>query len=171
MSRKFFAAKGAPFSDDEAEKLGPELVSLAKRGASSPEDIVEYARGGGTPLYEALQMDKPVREVAEKFYKQQARKVANSILCRVQTKDGGYRQVRAFHSVTVTTSEGDPAPAKQIYASIDQVQESEAMAGQVLEDALERLRSWEERYSDYRDVLTRHHPELEGVFETLEAID
>lgn len=172
MSRKFFAADGAPFSDSDAQSLGPELVSLAERGASAPADIVEYARREDTPLYEALHMDKPLDEVAEKWYRRRARQVASSIMVKVQTSDGDYREVRAFHSVTVTTSEGEggSAPVKRVYASIDQVQESEAMASQVIDDALRRLERWKDRYEDYRDVLTRHHPELEGVFSQIEKV-
>lgn len=170
--RQFFAREGAPFSDEDARELGPELASLAERGASSPADIVEYARGGGTPLYEALEMDKPLAEIAEKHYRQQARKVASAIMVRVQTTEGDYREVRAFHSVTVTAEEAEESsPTKQVYASIDQIQRSEAMASQVLDDALKRLVAWKERYGDYRNVLMRHHPELEGVFEAIDECE
>lgn len=172
---KYFAADGTPFTDEDAQKLGPELVELAQRGASSPREIVEYARTHDTPLHEALEMDKPLEEVAEKWYRRRARKVAKSIMVKVQSRDGDYREVRAFHSVTVTdsSSDGDSADrdsVKRVYATIDQVRESSAMSEQVLDDAIRRLEAWRNRYQDYRDVLLKQHPELEAVFQAAEEV-
>lgn len=171
--REFFARPGSPFSDDDARELGPELVRLAEKGASSPEEIVAYARAEDTPLYGALEMDRPVEEVAEKWYRQRARQVASSIMVKVQTRTGEYRRVRAFHSVTVTRSSPDEESeaVKRQYVTIDQVRDSEALSSQVLNDALRRLAAWRERYEDYRDVLIRSHPELEAVFEAAREVE
>lgn len=169
--REFFAAEGSPFTDDDAATLGPELVGLAEKGASSPAEIVEYARVHETPLYEALEMDRPLEDVAEKWYRQRARQVASSIMVRVQTTDGSYRRVRAFHSVVVTSStEESPEATKRVYATIDQVRDSGAMSEQVLDDALRRLEAWRDRYEDYRDVLIRNRPELEDVFRAVDRV-
>lgn len=172
---EFFADPGSPFSDEDARELGPELVKLAERGASAPDEIVAYAKANDTPLETALHLDKPLEEVAEKWYRQRARQVASSIMVRVQTQDGGYRKVRAFHSVEVTTGRtenGDQPPErKRQYVTIDQVRDSEALSGQVLKDALNRLNAWRKRFEDYRDVLLRAHPELEDVFAVAEQVE
>jgi len=171
--RKFFAAPGSPFTDEDAERLGPELVALAEAGVSSSEEIVAYAKGTDTPLREALHLDRPMEEAADAWYRFRARKVAGAIMVKVQAVDGSYRKVRAFHSVTVTrapSGNSGEAETTRRYVTIDQVQASRAMSDQVVADALERLGRWRDRYEAYRDVLLKEHPELEDVFEAAEQV-
>lgn len=165
---RYFALEGSPFSDRDAEVIGPELEELALSGASSPAEIVAYAEQHDTPLREYLDMNRPVHEVAAAWYRRMARKMAAAIYVKVKTADG-YRSVRAFHSVVVTV-EGAPQPTKRRYVTITQVRRSEAMASQVLEDSLEALERWRTRYEVYREVLTASHPALAGVFGALDSL-
>lgn len=164
---KYFAAPGTPFSDKDAQEIGPELQRLAEEGASSVEEIVEYARTAETPLRRHLHMDRPLEEVADAWYRFRARKVAGSIMVRVKTASGGFRDVRAFHSVTVTVAEpeGDRTPVKQRYMTLNQVRDNKILSEQVVAEALERLEAFRERYEGYRDVLSAAHPVLRTVME------
>lgn len=148
----YFAAPSSPFSDDDAKVIGPELANLAEIGASSPDEIVRYAEGGDSALRTYLHMDRPLEEVARSHYRYRARQMANSIMCRVRVADG-YREVRAFHSIHVSVESDDKdAPVKRRYVTIQQVRESPAMAGQVVEQAKRELLAWERRYATYSDV-------------------
>lgn len=165
MSR-YFAAPGSPFNDKDAATIGPILTRLAQSGASRPADIVEFARAKKTPLRRYLDMERPVQEAAERWYRHRARIIASSIMVEVATAEGKQR-VRAFHSVVVNVAprEGDerPPPTRR-YVTIQQVSESPPMAEQVLADALERLEEWTSRYRLYREVFAEIRPEVEDVF-------
>lgn len=170
---RYFAAPGSPFTDDDAQEIGPELAALAESGASSPRDIVEYARKNDTPLRRHLHMDRPVDEVAEAWYRRRARKVASSILVTVRT-GSGYANVRAFHSVRVSMTEDEEQERPRFerkYVTIRQARASEELAEQVLADALSRLVDWRDRYATYREVFTHAVPGLEDVFEAVEAVE
>lgn len=165
---KYFAAAGSPFTDIDAEEIGPELEALAQSGASAPAEIVEYAKVNDTPLRRHLHMDRPVEDVADAWYRRRARLAASSIMVRVRTDDG-YRSVRAFHSVTVAVTDKDGGgDVKRRYVTIQQVRECEPMSEQVLSDALDRLSRFHSRYETYRDVLVRAHPPLADVFHSIE---
>lgn len=161
---KYFAAPGSPFSDEDAEEIGPELERLALAGASSPKDIVAYASANETPLRRHLHMDRPLEQVAEAWYRFRARRVAGSIMVRVRTGDG-YRTVRAFHSVTVSVApkESGGEPVRSRYVTVSQVRDSAAMSEQVVERARRELEAWGERYADYRDVFGPVYSAIEAV--------
>lgn len=164
---KYFAAPGTPFSDEDAEEIGPELAALAESGASSPVEIVEYARANETPLRRHLQMDRPLDEVAESWYRNRARQMAGAILVNVQTASGR-RAVRAFHSVTVATVTPAGGAIRRQYVTIQQVRDSEPLAEQVLSEALARLREFQVRYEVYREVLVKAVPALAAVFTAID---
>jgi hypothetical protein len=165
---RYLALPGSPFSDADAAIIGPELERLALSGASSPDEIVAYAEGCDTPLRTYLHMDKPLEEVAASWYRQRARAMAGAILVKIKTKKG-YRTVRAFHSIVVTV-EVPEVSTKRRYVTIQQVRSSEAMASQVLADALEALERWRSRYEVYREVFTESHPPLGEIFRALEEL-
>ena len=156
---KYMARAGSPFSDSDAAEIGPELERLAHEGASSVEDIVAYARSTDTPLRRHLGMERPLEELAEAYYRQRARLMAGSIVIRVRT-ESGYRDVRAFHSVTVSVADTEP-PVRSRYVTVAQVRGNAAMAEQVVERARRELEAWRQRYGDYVEVFG-------GVFDAIE---
>lgn len=169
---RYFPAPGTPFSQGDAEEIGPELARLAQSGASTPADIVAYAERADTPLRKHLHMDRPLAEVAHNWYRRRARKLASSIMVTIKVGDR-LRDVRAFHSVTVATvghDEDDPEPPKRRYVTVQQVRDTPAMAGQVLDDALSKLQAWEARYELYREAFTEARPEMADVFDAIDHV-
>lgn len=162
---KYFAAPGSPFNDDDAAEIGPELARLAESGASSPEEIVAYAKTNDTPLRKHLHLDRPLEEVADAWFRRRARKVAGSIMVRVRVGDG-YRDVRAFHSVTVAVAprSEDDAPVRPRYVTVAQVKGDQAMTEQVVERARRELEAWRDRYETYGEYFG-------SIFDAIEALD
>ena len=147
---RYYAAPGSPFTDDDAAEIGPELERLAQRGASSPDEIVAYAKATETPLRKHLHLDRPMEDVADAWYRNRARKVAGSIMVRVKVGDG-YREMRAFHSVAVQVAEGGRETRGVRYVTVAQVRNDDDLSAQVIERAQRELIAWRERYEMYSD--------------------
>jgi hypothetical protein len=146
----YFAVPGSPFKDDDAAALGPELQHLAESGAGSVEEIVEFARSNpASALHAHLELDRPIDEVAEKWYKHRARVCACSIMVNVYA-NGQRHAVRAFHNVTILQADTD-RPARQ-YVTVDMVRGNDYLSAQVIERARRELEAWTERYAEYEEV-------------------
>lgn len=167
---KYFAAPNTPFTDDDAETLGPWLADLAEKGHGTPEAIVLAARQEGSPAHGYFEWDDPT--AAEQYRKQQARRMARSIMVRVRVADGTYRDVRALHSVKVNVvQEEDEQPEKprRVYVTTNQARESEEFGEQIIEDAYRRLMAWQDRYEKYREVFPAFDDRFGPVLDAIEA--
>lgn len=151
---EYFAREGSRFSDEDAETIGPELRFLAENGDADTRTILEVARDPSNPLHEYFTWDD--EQAAEAHRRHQAREIANSIYVEVELPSGGTRKVRAFHSIEVQVQDRQK-PTRQYY-HIEQVKKSPAASDQVVQQALDRLKAWAERYETYRKVLTEVSP-------------
>jgi len=144
--KAYKAAKGAQFTDDDAEKLG---LVLEKIGFSAkPEQIIAEARPKNSPIHHLFEWDDS--EAAEKYRRWQARSHTNHLQIIIKTEQG-QEVTRAFHSVTITSDDGS---RERAYCHMDSVAENPDLREQVIAKALAELNGWRARYAQYKRVFS-----------------
>lgn len=162
--RSYLAAPGSPFSDADAAVIGPELERVARERGVSVEEVVAEASDPASPLHDYFEWDDEVAAV--QYRKRQAARMAAAIMVKVQDRSGGYRTVRAFYSVQIEERTGE-RKRDRVYVTVGRVKESPALGEQVIEQALEALLSWRDRYEDYREVFPAFEDRFGPVFEII----
>lgn len=147
MARKkkkveYIASIGAPFTDKEAQKIGPAIQGIESRdGKVTPESVVEDARSETSPLHRYFEWNDT--KAAKKYRLSQARLIINHLQIRV-VFGGEPVETKAFHSVKV---EG-----VRRYQSHSSINEDLDLQGQVVSRAAEELASWLLRYRRYQEL-------------------
>ena len=128
----------------DAQKVGEALSKIGDGNAFSakPEQIVESARPARSPLHRAFDWDDTV--AADKWRLSQARHLVASIITEIDTKDGS-AEVRAF--VSVKGRQGFE------YQRIDRIMGDDDARIQILRNALDDIRAYQNRYRALADVL------------------
>lgn len=142
-SKKYKAAKGAQFSQGDAQAIGQHLETLE---VVTPQAVLADATKKRSPLHKHFEWDDSV--AAERHRLQQARNLVNHLVV-VVVINGVKQDTKAFHNVTVEfeyETEGD------IYAPVSVVKKNEALAKQVVRKAYGELKAWERRYKQYAEV-------------------
>lgn len=166
---RYHAKPGSPYSDDDAEVIGPVLRELAEDGHSEAVSIVKAAEPEDSPLHPYFTWDD--QEAARRYRKSEARKMARSIEVSISTGSGEER-VRAFHLVRRsdddTETEGrEPGQ----YRTVEQVESDPDACQQVVEDARRQLLSWLRRFQQYRELFGAFDDEFSEVFDAIEGVE
>jgi hypothetical protein len=135
------------FDVADADKVGSELADIKLRhgGILTPEAVVAHAHNGESELHKLFEWDD------SKAAAQQRRATALSIVRNLRivvTKDEGVPQFRRVY-VHVRKTPSKPAG----FLRIEEVNEDERYARQVIATAARELSAWIERYKELRDRL------------------
>jgi hypothetical protein len=127
-------------SDQDAKRVGPELVRINDRyGDIKPEVVVDEAKSPRSKLHRYFEWD--VRKAAEKHWLEQARHLIRSV--KIQVTVSAYeepKEVRAF--IKIDRSANGYKPIIEVFGSEDHRK-------LVLAKAMEELEVWKRRYREY----------------------
>ena len=145
------AVAGSNLDDEAARVVGRALARLVKaHGEVTPEIVLDEASKDTSPLHSYFDWDDKTAAVAYRI--EQAKHLIRSIKVVVEADgDGEDIEVRAFVSV-----ESD---SRRRYQTIDTALNDVGFRKQIIEDALNGLRAWENKYR----VLS----ELAGLIKTV----
>jgi hypothetical protein len=146
---EYFAAVGSHLKDEDAESIGPVLTKLASQGKSSAQDIVAAAHSKRSRLHRYFEWDDA--EAAKEYRLAQARYMARSIMVRVVDDDGRRHELRAFLPVHLKFEDGGRSDEKH-FQPIAIVARDSDYAQEAIQDAWRHLKTFQQRYSDYRDL-------------------
>lgn len=143
------AASGAGYSNADAQIIGERIKELEP---VTPAILVDDARPEDSPLHKFFEWDDSV--AAERYRVHQAQQVVNHL--RVIIREEGPAR-KAFHSVTITETEG----VERAYVSTQTVceQPGEDYKKQIIAKAATELATWRRRYEEYKD----YFPEVFGA--------
>lgn len=156
---KYSAKRASRFSKRDAQKIGPILNRLARKGKSSARDILEEAQSKDSPLHEFFEWDDTA--AAEKYRLEQARYMARSIVVIVEHEDTGEpKELRAFPCVTVETA--NPGRTSH-YVSLTMVKGDQKLLADVVRQAKSELRAFRNKYEAYAE-------NFRGLFEEIDRL-
>lgn len=148
--QKFVYKAGSRFPAP-AQAVGERLEAItARAGSITPRDVVEDARDPGSPLHPLITWDDAV--AAEEHRLAQARRILRSVYPVHVDAEGRERPVLGWINATVP-DEG------RVYVTTVRAVTDEELRGQVLEEAMDAMRSLQARY--------QHIAELEDVFHAM----
>lgn len=135
------------------QQVKTELDAIEQRdGTLKPEAVVEFAQNPETALHECFEWDDGI--AAHQWRLQQARML---IRIMVTTLPNEQVQIKAFVSLKPDRHEGTG------YRSIVTVLSNDDLRAQMLQDALDEMRTFRKKYRNLR--------ELVGVFEAMERAE
>lgn len=159
---QYAAMPGGCLSHEKAQIAGKELARIQKQhGCVAPATVVNESRPKVAPLHNEFTWDNSV--AAEKWRENEARSIIRSV--RIVTPEIPHAEqpvIRAFLNVQATDEES--GFQGQAYLSYGKVVSNEDYKKQVLNTAMNELRTWQRRYSDYKDAFG-------GVFEAIEELE
>lgn len=154
---------GGCLSSERAQVAGKELVRIQKEhGCVRPELVVDESRPDTAPLHEEFTWDDSV--AGENWRLEEARRIIRSV--RIISPDMPPAEqpvIRAFLNVTATDTEKDFEG--QAYLSYPKIRKSPDYRQQVLNQAMNELNQWKQRYQDYKDTF------LSNVFDAIETVE
>lgn len=165
--KRYIARNGADFTNEDAEKIGPELERLEKEGKTAPADIVKSARSNKSVLHQYFEWDDA--KAAEQHRLHRARLLVNHIEVEIIVHDRKPERYRAFHSVVV--GKDKEGKNKRAYVSHETVQSSEDYSRQVIEDAQNHLSTWRSRFAQYRDIYPAFNKKFSPVFKAIDQLE
>lgn len=164
MKKIFKAAKGAHFTDEQAQRYGEYIAKIADiNGGVLPDDLVDQRLDPEISDYFTQDTD----EAAYKHWKWQAYNLLGNINLLIDTPDG-IRETRAFHPVTVIVEEirkpkEEPITVvARIYRNKEDILQDPDQRAQIVYDALERFRAMRDRYKELK--------ELSAIFDAIDKV-
>lgn len=158
-NRKYLAAPGAPYDNDDAQVIGRELDRLEHNGVPvTPDNVVSVATDADSPLHKFFTWDNV--QAADNWRKSEARGLISHLLVIIEKDEGEPVALKA--RISVTTHNAEHHAAAPEYVSVCAVLNSPAMRSQVLHQAQQELKSWAEKYE--RLGIT----ELQPIFRSVE---
>ena len=156
MRKRWKAAPGAMFKDEQAQAYGRQIEAIARRdGYVTPELVVEEAREESSPLHPAFEWDESV--AAERWRMSQARNLMNHLVVVVRV-DHTEKEVKGLYNVRVVV-DAESQETEPGYVTYDVAVQNKGYREQILRRALAEMQSWRERYQELR--------ELTGVFRAI----
>lgn len=110
----------------------------------TPSHVVEKARTKTAPIHDFFEWDDKI--AGEKYRIWQARYLLGRIEIIVQTEEGE-EQTRAFHNISI---QNEDEGHERGYVTIKEIQENKDYLQIVLDNALDEIKSWQKRYSQYK---------------------
>jgi len=143
--RIFKAGKGSMFDDVKAQVYGEFLWKIREENGDvlTPIQIVDKAKAKSSPIHEYFEWDDTI--AGEKYRIFQARNLIGRIEIIVES-DGEEDQIRAFHNISVQDGEEH----ERGYVTLHDIQSNKDYLEIVLAGALDEIKSWQKRYSQYK---------------------
>jgi len=151
--KHYTARPGTTFNNRDAKIIGAFLDRRFPDGVYTPKEIVDAARPGNSPIHKYFEWDDS--RAAELYRLQQARKLIQCLFVEVN----GVRDVPKSVSVYVGTSK------TRTYVDTSIAYKDKDLWSQVLEEAIQGLRSWKLRYERFEQV-----KELRPVFKAIQEV-
>ena len=141
----------------DAQSVGESLDAIEKRdGHMAPAVVVAEASDPSSPLHSCFTWDDG--EAARKHRETEARALVRSIRIEVRIKGGGKQIQRKWVNIEIKKG-----VLKRAYVSINRLGRNEAVAEEIMEEAMRGLRQWADRYDELR-------ARLPGVFEAIDEV-
>lgn len=142
----FKASSGAQFVPSKAKIYGQELFRLSKEyDGLTPETVVDEASKKNSPIHEYFEWDDGIAAGRWRLF--QARNLLNHLLI-IKKVNGEDREIKGFFNVNVS----DSTNGKARYMTVFSIAKNEDFRGQVIQQALEEIESWKQRYEDYKEL-------------------
>lgn len=132
-------------TDEHAQRVGEFLEKRFGDKPLTPEQYVAAAKPARSPIHDTLEWNESAAAHQHRIH--QARQVLRSIV--IVTDESQRVQPRAYHSVSLLTERG----AHRAYLPQHIIWGREELAEQIVAEALQSLRSWDAKYSIYKDKL------------------
>jgi len=140
----FKAAPGAQFSNEDAQKYGPEIYALSEKYEEcTPELAVRTASPPKSRLHDYFLWDN--KKCGHLYRLEQARHLINHLIIVVEYPSGEEKETKAFFNLK--TKKGTRS-----YIPVEVVANDEFYYQQVLQEAMNEIIEWKRRYSDYREL-------------------
>lgn len=155
MEKIYKAAKGARFTDEEAQKIGPELEQIEERhGKLTPDVILAEARKKKSYLHRFFDWSDSL--AAEKWRKHQARQLISHVRV-VIVDDNGPRKAWENVRVKIMATESEEREEKKQeeernYVSVEAIEKDEYLREQVVKRGIKELETWLEKYKHYEEL-------------------
>ena len=166
--KKFLPTKGSPINEVKADQYGRELRRLMIQfgGAISPDEIVSAASDMTSPLNEFFDWNNDV--AAEKWRKQQARKLCNYIAVEVEM-NGEVHVFPMLESIRVEVVGSDESITQERrYISVQFMEKDSSARQQVRFDAIERLNAALETIQEVAIIEGVNDSELSDIIQSLD---
>jgi hypothetical protein len=147
----YLARKGSHLSATDAQRVGERIAQLARETAGGeieltpPAAIVEDAADPESPLHKFIWSETD-EEAAHMRRLDLARRLTRAIHVKI-IRANGEVLTRAFVHVRIIHAVDDGKIIERGYARIDKAIVRPSLRAQMLEDALNALRSWETKYA------------------------
>ena len=158
--RIFKAGKGSTFDDEKAQTYGEFLWKMREENGDvlTPIQIVDKAKPKASPIHECFEWNDEI--AGDKYRLWQARYLIGRIEIIV-VSDGEEDQIRAFHNISVQDGEEH----ERGYVTLKDIRENEDYLEIVLAGALDEIKSWQRRYSQYKRL--KVFKPLKPLFKTI----
>lgn len=145
--RRYMAAPGAPYNNEQAQSVGEEFEKMEKEGvAVTPSTIVLRAAPETSTLHSYFTWDNAV--AADNFRKWEARSLVNHLIVVTPHGEGEKRQ-KSHYSCTISNEDEDTEQPDREYLSVQVVQREEALRRQVHVKAWSELKAWAARWEHF----------------------
>lgn len=158
----FEVVHGGPFSDADAQIIGPELLLIEQeQGEVTKQVVLDKARQLSSPLHKHFLWDDAA--AAEKHRLASAALMIRSIQIVVQVTGG-----ETIHTRLMVNVSGDDGA--KVYRNVNAVIADDDLCKQVIEEARAGLRSWDTKYKSYRRMFTQFRDEFVDIFAAIEHL-
>lgn len=165
---KYTVISGSPYTERDAEVIGPEIERLTGEGMLTSGRIIQEAQSEGSPLHPYFEWDD---SVAGHLYRiEQAKGMIRAIAIAPLEDE---KPIRAFHRVRIEPDPEKPhqfTKEKQI-VSIETVKSNPDLIEQVLNQAKREFLSLLRRNRIYKTEFTQRDPNFLSLFDTLEKME
>lgn len=163
--KEYFAVDGSPFSNKDAQKIGPVLDELSQQAAVTARDVVDAARSEQSPLHQYFEWNDKV--AADSWRVETARRMLRSIKIKYTEEatnpDGTTRTVsreaRAFQVTKAQAYEVEPRK----YRTFQVLHGDSAFAAQMMDSAFDDLIGWRRKYEPYVQMWRNFGDTFQGV--------
>lgn len=130
----------------KAQKYGEylEKLSIANKKKLTPSLVVHHARSEDSPIHNYFDWDNT--KAAARWRLHQARNLLNGIQVVVEYEN---QEITTHAFFNVTEGNGE---VKHQYVSVEVVAENQDYKDQVIQRALSEVKSWQARYSQYKEL-------------------
>lgn len=160
MKKQYVARSGYPFTDEDAEIIGPVLERLAASGNSSADDILAEAMRIDSPLHQFYDWD--LSSAARKHWLEYSRKVAKGI-AYTWVVDETVHQRPVLVDVVIKD-------VGHQYLTPDIISGDEALSMTVVEGALRELLRFASKYRQYLEMFDPFNDAYAELFIEIDSI-
>lgn len=160
-TKPVFAAVGGPFTDEDAQVIGPVFLQLERDNDEvTKETVLSEARRRSSPLHRYFEWDDTT--AAEKYRLEQASLILRSITVAV-VSGGEIVQTRLMVNV-----HGDNGA--RVYKSVNAVMANDGECAQLIEEAREDFLKLRAKYDQYRKIFKQFREQYAELFSALDRL-